>query len=321
MNPTTIERIMPFGDHLEELRRRLFHALIGLGVLFVVSLYFGGVLLEVLSAPLLNELKANGQAPSMLATSPLETFGAYIKVATVAALVVGMPWLLFQMWLFVAPGLYPREQRFAHFLLPLSGVLTMIGLSVLYWVILPISLYFLISFGSGLIPDHHATITTPPGVVYPSTPVFDADPTDAPIGATWINKSLGQLRFQIEADRVMGVALSSGGMIAQQYRVREYVDLVFMLGLAFAVAFQVPLVLLLLSWMGIVEAEQLTSKRKQVFFGCVIGAALLPTQDPWSLVLLSGMLIALFEFGILLIRFVPARRVAGKTPTDADAEA
>lgn len=314
---------MPFGDHLEELRRRLFHALIGVGLLFIVSLYFGGLLLEVLSAPLMSELKASGQSATMLATSPLESFGAYIKVATVAALVVGMPWLLFQMWLFVAPGLYPREQRFAYFLLPLSGVLTMVGLAALYWVILPISLYFLISFGSGLIPDHRAAIPTPDGVVYPSTPVLEADPSDAPVGAMWINRSLGQLRFQVEAGRVMGVALSSGGMIAQQYRVREYVDLVFMLGLAFAVAFQVPLVLLLLSWTGIVEAEQLTSRRKQVVFGCVVIAALLPTQDPWSLVLLSAMLIGLFEFGILLIRFVPARRVAAAAieRSDGDAEA
>ncbi len=315
-----IERIMPFGDHLEELRRRVFHALVGVLVLFVISIYFGGTILELLAAPLLAELKANGQAPAMLATSPLEAFASYIKVATVASLVAAMPWLLYQMWLFVSPGLYPREQRFAVFLLPMSGALTAVGLAVLYWVILPVSLYFLISFGSGLIPDRHATIPSPPGVVYPSAPILDADPTDAPVGAVWINEPLGQMRIKIKPDRIVGVSLTSGGLIAQQYRVSEYVDLVFMLGLAFAVAFQVPLILLLLSWMGVVRPEQLTRRRKQVIFGCVVGASLLPTQDPWSLVLLSGMLIALFEFGILLIKLVPARRIAGKT-TDADAEA
>lgn len=314
---------MPFGEHLEELRRRVVHALIGVFLLFVVSMYFGGSLMEVLSAPLLDELKANGQAPSMLATSPLEAFGAYIKVATVASLVAGMPWLLYQMWLFVSPGLYPREQRFAVFLLPLSGVLTVIGLAVLYWVILPVSLYFLISFGSGLIPDRHPTIQSPEGIAYPAAPILTADPTDVPVGAVWINSTIGQMRIRIDKDHVVGVALTSGGMIAQQYRVSEYIDLVFMLGLAFAIAFQVPLVLLLLSWLGVVRAEHLTSKRKQVIFGCVVGASLLPTQDPWSLVLLSGMLIALFEFGILLIRLVPARRIMGAAPppTDADAEA
>lgn len=314
---------MPFGEHLEELRRRVFYALIGVFVLFVVAIYFGGTLLELLSSPLLEELKANGQATGMLATSPLETFGAYIKVATVASLIAGLPWLLYQMWLFVSPGLYPREQRFALFLLPMSGALTLLGLAILYWVILPVCLYFLISFGSGLIPDRHATISSPPGTVYPSAPVFDADPIDSPVGSIWINKSLGQLRMRLDADHVAGVPLTSGGMISQQYRVSEYVDLVFMLGLAFAIAFQVPLILLLLSWLGIIQAEHLTRRRKQVIFGCVVGASLLPTQDPWSLLLLSGMMIALFEFGILLIRLVPARRVLGSLPpeTDADAEA
>lgn len=315
---------MPFGDHLEELRRRVLHALLGVLVLFIAAIYFGGTLLEILSAPLLEELKANGQATSMLATSPLEAFGAYIKVATVASLVLGMPWLLFQMWRFVAPGLYPREQRFAVFLLPMSGALTAIGLAVLYWVILPVSLYFLISFGSGLIPDRHISAPAPDGIVYPNAPILEADPIDPPVGAMWMNRSLNQLRMSIDPGHIVGIPLTSGGMIAQQYRVSEYVDLVFMLGLAFAVAFQVPLVLLLLSWLGVVGPEHLTRHRKQVIFGCVVGASLLPTQDPWSLLLLSGMMIALFEFGILLIRLVPARRVLGAVPepsSDADYEA
>ncbi len=321
MLPT--ERVMSFGEHLEELRRRVVLSLIGVILLFVVGLYFGGPLLQFLSAPLLAELKAAGQAPSMLATSPLEGFGAYIKVATVAALVVGMPWILLQVWLFVAPGLYPREQRFAVFLLPMSGVLTIMGLAVLYWVILPISLYFLISFGSGLIPDRAPDAPLAPGITLPTLPVLDADPADTPTGSIWVNQSLGQIRIHLNGDRIMGVPLVGGGIIAQQYRISEYVNLVFILGLAFAVAFQVPLVLLLLSWAGILEADQLTKRRRHVILGCVVGAALLPTQDPWSLILLSAMLVGLFEFGILLVRYLPARRIAqaGKPPTDADAEA
>lgn len=315
---------MSFGDHLDELRARVVHTLIGLAVLFAVALYFGGWLLELLSDPLTAELRATGQAPSMLATSPVEAFGAYLKVAAVATLVVGMPWILFQMWLFVAPGLYERERRFAYFLLPFSGVLTALGFCVLYFIILPLSLYFLISFGSGLIPDRTARFPLPEAITLPDVPLFAADPADPPVGSMWFNTTIGQLRLQVEPGVAKGVALVGGGLIAQQYRVSEYIDLIFMLGLAFAVAFQVPLVLLLLSWLGLVEPANLTRWRKQVIFGCVVGAALLPTQDPWSLLLLSGMLIALYEFGVLLIRFVPARRVLGdpvREPTDGDAEA
>lgn len=311
---------MSFGDHLEELRRRVTFALAGIVVLFVLGLYFGGPLLRVMAAPLLSALRAAGQSPTMLATSPLEAFGSYIKVATVAALVTGMPWLLYQLWLFVAPGLYPREQRFAYFLLPMSGVLTAVGLSVLYYVILPISLYFLISFGSGLMATQVPTAEVPAGMVLPTVPVLQGDPADAPVGSMWMNKPLGQLRMQVGPNEVMGLPLIAGGVIAQQYRVSEYVNLVFLLGLAFAVAFQVPMVMLLLSWAGIITPTDVTSKRKQVILGCVVGAALLPTQDPWSLVLLSAMLIGLFELGVLLMRFVPARRIAG-TMTDGAAEA
>jgi sec-independent protein translocase protein TatC len=305
--------IMPFGEHLEELRRRLVWALIGIGVLLAVGLAIGGTLMDIVAAPLLAELKEAGQAPSMLATSPLEAFGAYIKVATVFALAMGMPWTLYQAWLFVAPGLYPREQRFAYVLLPLSGALTAAGLLVLYYVILPISLYFLISFGSGLMARPPQAVDLPPGTVLPSLPVLAGDPSEPPVGATWINEPMRQVRVRVGPGRTMGYPLVDTGTIAQQYRVSEYVNLFFLLGLAFGIAFQVPIVLLVLSWAGIIGPADLAAKRRHVILGCVIGAALLPTQDPWSLLLLSGLLVGLFELGIVLMRFVPAGRVAGVT--------
>jgi len=321
------ERVMSFGEHLNELRTRLVHGLIGLVVLFIIALVFGGPILEFLCAPLLTELKANGQAPVLLATSPLEAFGSYIKVATVAALLTGMPWILLQLWFFISPGLYPKEQRFVYFLLPMSVVLTLTGVTVLYYVILPISLYFLINFGSGLIDPAIATATIPEGMILPTIPVLSGDPVGVPSGSMWVNEALGSIRIQVDPERIMGLPLVSGGMIAQQYRISEYVNLLFLLGLAFAIAFQVPLVLLLLGWAGFLQPQDLTRYRKQVIFGCVIGAALLPTQDPWSLIILSCMLYGLFEFGILLMRLVPARRVAAgliTAPTrssDADEEA
>lgn len=308
------QRVMSFGEHLEELRRRAFFAIAGLIVLFILGLIFGGPLLEMLAAPLIQSLKAAGQPTSLLATSPLEAFGAYIKVATVAALVVGMPWLLYQLWLFVAPGLYAYEQRFVYFLLPLSGLLTLAGCLVLYYAILPISLFFLIEFSSGLMRTEVVTAPLPPGVTLPVAPLLGADPPNEsiPIGASWINTTLAQYRVKVGESEVLSVPLARGGIIAQHYRVSEYVNLVFMLALAFAIASQVPLVLLLLGWSGLVQPSDLTRYRKYVVFGCVIGSALLPTQDPWSLIVLSALMYGLFELGIVLMRVVPARRIAGK---------
>ncbi len=305
------QRFMTFGEHLDDLRRRLMWALVGVGALFVLGLVFGGPLLELLCRPLLAQLRAAGEAPVLLATSPVETFGSYIMVATVGALVAGMPWVIYQAWLFVAPGLYAPERRFVYFLVPLSGVLPAAGMAALYFVILPVSLYFLITFGSGIIEQRTPAITElPPGVSIPSLPVLAGDPAEPIPGQQWVNSELEQIRICLAPGRIRGVPLTAGGGIAQQYRISEYVKLVFLLGLAFALAFQVPLVLLLLGWGGVLGPEDLTKYRRHIIFGCVVGAALLPTQDPWSLFLLSGLMYGLFEFGIVLMRFVPARRVA-----------
>ena len=314
---------MSFGDHLDELRRRLIAGVAGFAVIFVVGLVFGGRLMEVITAPVLAELQAAGQAANLLATSPLESFASYMKVAAVTALVIGMPWLLYQAWLFVAPGLYKNEQRFVYVLMPLSVLLTIAGIAFLYYLVLPLSLYFLISFGAGLIDSQAATSPLVEGLTLPTVPVLSADATGVPAGSMWVNSTLGHLRIQVTDEKVMGLPLISGGTIAQQYRISEYVDLVFMLGLAFAVCFQVPLVLMLLSWAGLLRAGDVVKYRKQVMFGCVIAAALLPTQDPGSLLLLSGALILLFEFGLVLMRTTALRRAAGLDAprTDAEAEA
>lgn len=314
MAPDT-ERIMPFGDHLEELRRRILYTVVGVVVLFAIALVFGRTLLDVIAAPLLAELRAAGQTPTMLATSPLEAFGSYVKIATVAALLASMPWTLYQLWLFVSPGLYPAERRFVYFLLPLSGVLTVVGVLLLYFVVLPVTLYFLISFGSGLISEQTSTAALPPGVTLPSVPVLAADPPGADVGQMWVNSAIDQLRVRVSPDSVMGLPLVAGGLIAQQYRISEYVNLVFLLGLAFALAFQVPVVLMLLSWVGILRGSDLTPYRKHAIMACVLLAALMPAQDPWSMLVMAITLYGLFEAGIVLMRFVPARAVAEGLPS------
>ena len=115
---------MPLGDHLEELRRRLIFAFLGLLPIFGLSLAIAGPMIRVLTAPLEARLDAADLPVRVIQTSPTESFGAYIKVAVVLTIIVGLPWMFYQFWLFISPGLLPREKRFIHLLIPASGFLS-----------------------------------------------------------------------------------------------------------------------------------------------------------------------------------------------------
>ncbi len=322
MTPHALDQTMSFGDHLEELRKRLFLSLLGPIPIMIVCLVFGGAILEFLMVPVETQLK-NAELPSRLqATSPTEPFSAYLKVGLVISLLAAGPWILYQAWLFVAPGLYPHERRFVYFLVPLSAALTVAGTVFLYKVLLPVSLRFLILFGASLAQADPgvATIDNVPNL--PAVVVLDGDPRSPSAGAYWFNSNLQEFRVAVAdrdgAVRVLGMPMTGGGAIAQQYRISEYVNLVFLLGIVFAVAFQLPVVLLLLGWADVVEPSSLTGHRKMVLFGCAIAGAILTPADPISMVLLALPLYLLFEFGILLMRVVPARKIAGSIDSEED---
>ena len=139
---------MSFGEHLDELRIRLFRALIVPLPLAVVLFLFAEHLRGILVAPLFAALRANGQTVQIQALSPAETITTDMKLAVIGALAISAPWLLYQLWKFVEPGLYARERRFVHFLTPLSAVLTACGIALFYWILLPLTLLFLVGFGS-----------------------------------------------------------------------------------------------------------------------------------------------------------------------------
>jgi len=316
-------KIMPFGDHLEELRKRLILGLLGLVPVFVLCLVFGGSLVEFLLIPLLDALRDAGEPTRLLALNPIETFAAFLKVGAVVTLLVCTPWLLLQLWLFVAPGLYAAERRFVYFLMPLSAALTAAGMAFLYFILLPVSLYFLITFGAGLVQADPGRVAMPDGLDLPTVTVLRADPMpdeldELPTGAMWVNERLGELRIKLTSGEVGGLRLAGSGRISQVYRIGEYINLIFVLGLVLAVAFQLPLVLMLLSWVGILDASDIKPYRKHVAFGCAVAGAILTPQDPWSMVLLAGALYLLFEFGVVLMRFVPARAVARGSLRESD---
>ena len=129
-------------DHLLELRTRLLRGVAGLLLVFVALLPFANTLYGWLAQPLLDKLPAGGQLIAVEVASP---FFAPLKLAFFVALVLAMPWLLYQAWAFVAPGLYRREQRLAMPLLGSSLLLFYAGCAFAFFVVLPVVFAFLTS--------------------------------------------------------------------------------------------------------------------------------------------------------------------------------
>ena len=127
-------------DHMIELRARLLRAVAGLLLLFVALLPFANRLYAWLAQPLLDKLPAGGQLIAVEVASP---FFAPLKLAFFVAVVVAMPWLLYQAWAFVAPGLYKREKRLALPLLASALALFYAGCAFAYFIVLPAVFAFL----------------------------------------------------------------------------------------------------------------------------------------------------------------------------------
>ena len=139
---TPADRAPTVFDHLVELRSRLLRAVAGLLLVFVALLPFANRLYAILAQPLLDKLPSGGQLIAVEVASP---FFAPIKLAFFVAVVVAMPWLLYQLWAFVAPGLYQRERRLAMPLLASALVLFYAGCAFAYFLVLPAVFGFLAS--------------------------------------------------------------------------------------------------------------------------------------------------------------------------------
>ena len=130
----------PLVTHLLELRSRLLRAVVGLLVVLAAMLPFANKLYGLLAQPLLDKLPKGGQ---LIATQVASPFFAPMKLAFFAALMVSMPWLLYQVWAFVAPGLYRRERKLAMPLLGSALLLFYAGCAFAFFLVLPMVFGFL----------------------------------------------------------------------------------------------------------------------------------------------------------------------------------
>jgi sec-independent protein translocase protein TatC len=225
----------PFVQHLMELRDRLLYSVYGIGALFVVLAFFPGpsALYDLLAMPLVKTLPEGAR---MIATGVVSPFLVPIKVTVLAAFGLALPWVLYQVWAFVAPGLYKHEKRLVMPLVVASTLLFYTGAAFCYFFV----------FGQA----------------------FPAIQRMAPIS----------------------VAVSPD--------IEAYLDFVITMFIAFGVAFEVPIAVVILARMGIVTVEQLKSFRAYFVVGAAAVAGVVTPPDPVSMLALLAPMYVLYELGI-----------------------
>jgi Tat protein translocase TatC len=306
---------MSFGDHLEELRRRLLFALAAPLPLFVIIFFFSDTLISWLLLPVHRVLRNHELPTALQALSPPEVLVMQLKLSAITAVVISAPWVFWQLWQFVSPGLYRHEQRFVYFLMPGSVILTVAGFALLYWVMLPLMLHVLIMFGTEVRIGTGLDETVARVVEQAETvDLLTRQPEQPEAGDVWLLLPSQQMYAAI-ADSDGGVETvfvpqSPQGHIQQSFRLSFVINFTLVLMLGIVIAFQMPLVIALLGWLGLVTPDWLAARRKYAIAVCGIVSAIITPADAVSMIIMLLPLYGLYELGILLLRIAPASAVA-----------
>ena len=224
---------MSLFDHLEELRMRIFYALIAVGAGMI------GCFLVV--KPLVRWLEVPAQGVNFLQLAPGEFFFVSIKVAGYSGLLVASPFILYQVIQFVLPGLTRRERFLLGPVILGSSVLFFAGIGFSYWALIPAALRFFIAYGSDV--------------------------------------------------------------VEQAWSIDRYFEFVLLLMFSTGIAFQIPVIQLILGQLGIVSSNQMLKGWRVIVLGSVIlGAILTPSTDPLTQSLLAGAVLGLYFGGIGLVK-------------------
>ena len=248
---------MTFGEHLEALRWHLVRALVGLAMCLTVCLIFGQRLLLFLLGPLRHALDEH-QAGDIVAPTPLAGITAFFQISVVGGLVLASPWVVYQLWGFVGPGLYSHEKRLVYRCVPCLVVLFIAGAVFGWCVALPTSLDFMIRFNQGAGLQHQ-------------------------------------------------IAVSSWATFAVVFP------------LAFGLAFELPLGMVLLSRIGVVSGPAFRKHRRAaILIASILSAVLTPSPNPVDMILMLIPLVLLYEGGVWCIWLLDRRRQHGHAEVQDD---
>ncbi len=141
-------KVMGIFEHIDELRSRLVKSMLVLIVMFCVCYYFAPQILFFLKQPLVEVLPRN--APSLYFTGPMDVFTANVKLGFFTALIISCPIWLYQLWKFLEPALYEKEKKYVLPFMVSSITLFLAGVSLCYYMILPLALKYLIGLGTDM---------------------------------------------------------------------------------------------------------------------------------------------------------------------------
>jgi sec-independent protein translocase protein TatC len=232
-----------FLSHLIELRQRLVRSLIAIVIASIPALYFSAELYDLLAMPLINSLPPNSR---MIATGVITPFVIPMKIAFMAAFLAVLPYVLYQAWAFVAPGLYAHEKKLVLPLVVSSTVLFLTGMLFCYFIVFRKVFAFIAHF----------------------------------------------------APKSISVAPD----------IEAYFNFVLGMFLAFGLAFEVPVVVVVLVMTGLVSVEQLREWRGYVIVAIFIVAAIVTPPDVVSQISLALPMCLLYEVGIFFGQIVARRR-------------
>ncbi|MBL4701270.1 MAG: twin-arginine translocase subunit TatC [Phycisphaeraceae bacterium] len=335
MSESTVkEYVMSFGDHLEDLRRRMIHALIGVVVICVITFCYGDLIVAWIQHPLHHAQRQAGLPAKTFGFGVTTGFAVYMQVSLISGLILSGPWLLYQIWRFVEAGLYKSEKKLVLILAPFSAIMTGLGVCFAYYIMLPVCLAFLITFtisypsaggeGPSIMdrvthiveafakPAGSSTqelIETPIKPQAPSSsiglqiPLFTQDPVQPANGEIWFNSNTSELKLQI-GTQVKSIPLATDSLMSPLIEIRQYINFVTYLTLGVVVAFQLPLIMLIIGWSGFLPPQVISQYRKHCIFICFFLGAVLTPADPVSMVILAIPLWILFEFGLKLMKLV-----------------
>lgn len=318
---------MSFGDHLEELRKRLLWGLAAPFPLAIIIFFVSDTLIQWLLLPLYRAQASHDLPLQVQVLTPPEYILARLKISVIVALVISLPWLLWQTWLFIRPGLYVWERRFVYFLLPGSAILTTIGLLLMYFIMLPLMMYVLVNFG---VSAHSVTFEErrDPRVVEILNQINEVNvhlnqPQTPNAGDVWLlwpemrlyaavsaeEKASAQANSAVDVVRIRPPARSN---VSQTFRVSTTINFILLLLLGITIAFHMPLVIVVGGWLGIITPEWLAKQRKYALVVCGAASALLTPQDVVSMVVMLIPLYGLYELSIILLRIATPSAVAGE---------
>ena len=143
---------MSFLDHLEELRRRIIYSIIAVAVGFFACWGYAERIFAIMQRPIMDALHRNGMPEKLVYLNPTEPFNLYLKIGALAGLFVASPVVLYQVWLFISPGLYRKEKRYVFPFMFSTVALFLAGGYFGFKLVYPQALDFLIGYGKQFQP-------------------------------------------------------------------------------------------------------------------------------------------------------------------------